>query len=91
MPTLLCNAKNMEDRLIKGCINGDRLCQKRFYHIFAPLMFTVCLRYLGNYHSAQDVLQEAFVKVFREKRDKDVIFTGACRWEIFPRLYRHKA
>jgi RNA polymerase sigma-70 factor (ECF subfamily) len=29
-------------------------------------MFGVCLRYAGNYHDAEDILQEGFMKVFEK-------------------------
>lgn len=54
-----------EDELINGCIVGDREAQKMLYHRYAPKMFSVCLRYAKDYHSAEDVLQEGFIKVFK--------------------------
>jgi RNA polymerase sigma-70 factor (ECF subfamily) len=29
-------------------------------------MFGICLRYAGNYHDAEDILQEGFIKVFEK-------------------------
>jgi RNA polymerase sigma-70 factor (ECF subfamily) len=54
----------MEIKLIKQCLEGDRGAQTEFYHRFAPKMFALCYRYANNYHTAQDILQEGFVKVF---------------------------
>lgn len=54
-----------DEALIKGCIAGDRKAQYGLYSKYAPKMFAVCLRYAKDYHSAEDVLQDAFVKVFK--------------------------
>lgn len=54
----------MEIKLIKQCLRGDREAQTELYKRFAPKMFALCYRYANNYHTAQDVLQEGFVKVF---------------------------
>nr|WP_214460491.1 sigma-70 family RNA polymerase sigma factor [Flavihumibacter fluvii] len=39
--------------------------QEELYKRFAPKMYAVCLRYAGNNDDAQDLLQEGFIKVFR--------------------------
>jgi RNA polymerase sigma factor (sigma-70 family) len=53
-----------ETTLIKECISGNRIAQKKLFEKFAPKMMFVCLRYCKNQNDAEDVLQEAFVKVF---------------------------
>ena len=54
-----------ESDLIKGCIAGDRRMQEELYRRFAPKMYAVCLRYANNADDAQDLLQEGFIKVYR--------------------------
>lgn len=54
-----------ESDLVKGCIGGDRRYQEALYNQYSPKMYAVCLRYCNNSNDAQDVLQEGFVKVFR--------------------------
>lgn len=39
--------------------------QEELYRRFAPKMYAVCLRYANNADDAQDLLQEGFIKVFR--------------------------
>ncbi len=56
--------KHAEYKLIKACVKGNRLAQKQLYDRFAPKMFSVCLRYAGDYQQAEDLLQEGFIKVF---------------------------
>lgn len=53
-----------EKELISECIKGNRLSQKKLYDIHSPLMFSICLRYAGNYSDACDMLQDSFIKVF---------------------------
>jgi len=55
-----------EDELIEGCICGDRIQQRRLYELFSRRMFVVCLRYAKSRAEAEDVLQEAFIKVFEK-------------------------
>lgn len=54
-----------ESDLIKGCIEGDRRMQEELYKRFSPKMYAVCLRYANNPNDAQDLLQEGFIKVYR--------------------------
>jgi len=54
-----------ESDLIKGCIAGDKRMQEELYNRFAPKMYAVCLRYANNSNDAQDLLQEGFIKVYR--------------------------
>lgn len=54
-----------ESDLIKGAVAGDRRMQEELYNRFSPKMYAVCLRYANNSNDAQDLLQEGFIKVFR--------------------------
>jgi len=54
-----------ESDLIKGCVEKNRAMQKLLYDRYAPKMYTVCLRYCKNAEDAQDLLQEGFIKIFR--------------------------
>ena len=51
--------------LIRGCLSGDSRMQEALYSRFAPKMYAVCLRYSNNADDAQDLLQEGFVKIFK--------------------------
>jgi RNA polymerase sigma factor (sigma-70 family) len=50
--------------IVKGCLKNDRQMQSELYKMFAPKMYSLCLRYSANIHDAQDLLQEGFVKVY---------------------------
>jgi RNA polymerase sigma factor (sigma-70 family) len=54
-----------EQELIDGCRKGDRSYQKALYEHFCRKMMVVCLRYSKTTAEAEDILQEAFVKVFQ--------------------------
>ncbi len=54
------------DQLLKACLKGDRNAQKKFYNHFKDKMFVVCLRYANNRQDAEDLLQEGFIRVFRD-------------------------
>ena len=50
--------------ILKACIKGDRIAQKRLYQLLADKMYGVCLRYAANEDEAKDILQDGFIKVF---------------------------
>ncbi|MEP7278176.1 MAG: RNA polymerase sigma factor, partial [Bacteroidota bacterium] len=77
----LSNHNLTENDLIKGCLAGDRWIQELLYQRFASKMFAVCLRYANNAEDAQDLLQEGFIKVYRnlEKFRKEGSFEGWVR------------
>jgi len=52
--------------LIEECINGNRKAQKRLYEQYYKQMMAICMRYSRKVEDAEDILQEAFIKVFRK-------------------------
>lgn len=50
--------------IIKGCVKNDRASQKALYEMFYGKMLGVCSRYSNSNDEAQDILHEAFLKVF---------------------------
>jgi RNA polymerase sigma factor (sigma-70 family) len=54
-----------EQELINGCKKGERSFQKALYELYCRKMLVVCLRYSKTTAEAEDILQEAFVKVFQ--------------------------
>ena len=53
-----------EQQLIEGCRKGDRRAQKALYETYSRKMMSVCLRYVSDWETARDLLQDGFVKVF---------------------------
>jgi RNA polymerase sigma factor (sigma-70 family) len=54
--------------MVDRCINGERLAQKQLYDQYKTAMFTVAYRILNDFDQASDVLQDAFLEVFRDLR-----------------------
>lgn len=54
-----------EDTIIRGCLDNDRKEQERLYRMFADDMYNVCLVYEKDRDAVKDIMQDAFVKVFR--------------------------
>ena len=52
-------------RLVKDCLKEKPAAQKQLYDHFAGPMLAVCYRYTKSVADAEDVLQEGFIKVFR--------------------------
>jgi len=53
-----------ETQLIEGCKQHNPKAQKALYDTYARKMMSVCLRYGSNRETAEDLLQEGFIKVF---------------------------
>jgi len=53
-----------QEKLIKGCQEGRRKCQSQLYRQYASRMLGVCMRYTTDRASAEDILQDGFMKVF---------------------------
>lgn len=51
--------------LVDGCRRQDRFRQRQLYELFAGKLFIVCQRYVRRTEEAEDVLQDAFVKIFQ--------------------------
>ena len=53
-----------EQELIDLCIKGDRIAQRALYDRLASRMFPLCIRYVGERDTAEDILQDGFVTLF---------------------------
>ena len=53
-----------EEQLISGCLNNNRVAQKRLYEKYYSKMLSVCMRYTSCRDEAAGVLNEGFYKVF---------------------------
>lgn len=58
-----------DKELIDRCLERDPKAQESLYKRFAPRMYGVCLRYSRNTLEADDILQEAFIKIFKFLKD----------------------
>lgn len=58
--------KEAEEALVQGCLRGKRDAQKAFYERFSKKMYAVCRGYASDTQEAKDLLQEGFIKVFKQ-------------------------
>lgn len=54
-----------EADLISGCLLHDRTAQRLLYNRYKNAMYTLAYRITGDYDDANDVLQDAFMEVFK--------------------------
>jgi RNA polymerase sigma-70 factor (ECF subfamily) len=55
-----------EAKMIKGCLDGNRQAQRALYEAHKGFVFALCLRYAGNRAEAEDIMQDGFLKVYRD-------------------------
>jgi len=58
-----------EKRLISACLRGDRAAQRTLYVVHKDKLYTLCLRYAYNREEAEDMLQEGFIKIYRDLKN----------------------
>lgn len=54
-----------EQELIRACLQGERKSQELLYYRYADAMYSIALIYAKSGDDASDILQDAFIKVFR--------------------------
>ena len=61
--------------MIRGCANKDPHHQRQLMEYFARRLMTTCRRYFTDAPSCKDVLQEVFIKAFRniEKQGEQIV------------------
>ncbi len=67
------NEKTVEKRVdlhkvIEGCLQNDRRAQERLFQLYYGKLIVVALRYISDRDTAEEVLQNGFIKIF-EKLD----------------------
>lgn len=54
-----------ENELIDACIQNNRFAQRTLYDRYKRAMYTLAYRLTGDFDEANDVLQDAFLDVFK--------------------------
>lgn len=57
------NKAHLEE-LIKGCLRQDRRSQEELFKLYYGKMLGVCMRYSRDRDTAEEMLQEGFIKIF---------------------------
>lgn len=55
-----------DERLVEGCLRDNREYQEILYRRYADRMYNVALSYSDSEDDACDILQEGFIRVFRQ-------------------------
>ena len=59
----------IDHNIIKQIKQGNRKAMQQLYSLTARYLYAICQRYLSNEEDTKDVLQETFVKIFRNIKD----------------------
>ena len=55
----------MEEQILaEGCRRGDDTARKELYDRFAGRLLAICMRYAGDRATAEDLLHDAFLKIY---------------------------
>lgn len=78
---MIIGKQDTERKLIERCLDGDHAAFELIYNELSPKMYAVSLRYTHQDQDAQDVLQEAFIRIFKNlsKFRFSGSFEGWCR------------
>ena len=70
-----------EEELLDACVKGKPSAQKLLFERYAPIMMGVVIRYINDQERANDVLQDGFIKIFKNIKTfkKDGSFEGWMR------------
>ncbi len=75
--------------LLQDCAAGDRSAMERLYRRAAPRLFAVCVHMLRRDDLAEEVLQEAFIQIWRDAPRFDPSRAKAMTWMAV--IVRHRA
>jgi RNA polymerase sigma factor (sigma-70 family) len=62
-------SESKEHQLLRDCIAGNRSAQQALYDLFSPVIYGICVRYMGYTDEAKDMLQETMVKFFQKSSE----------------------
>lgn len=70
--------KQLHQSIIDACKNNDAKAQMQLYDLYCDAMFTITNRYVKDRFVAEDVMQEAFIKAFKNINSyKEEVVFGA--------------
>ena len=55
-----------EKELIEGALRGEEQASRLLFERYAPMLMAVCQRYCRTQAEAEDVLQDAFIRIFNK-------------------------
>lgn len=60
------NNVNLPEDLLKGCKQGESHAFKGLYNLYAKTLFSMSMRIVNDRDEAEDILQESFIKAFKD-------------------------
>lgn len=66
--------------MVRGCLKNDRKAQEELYKRYYPAMMALCLRYVREYSDAVEVLNDAWLKVFKRLIRYDAAKAALYTW-----------
>lgn len=51
-------------KLIRQCKNNNKDAQREIYEKYSPVIFGICVRYVRDKSTAEDIMQECFITIF---------------------------
>ncbi|HFD86413.1 MAG TPA: sigma-70 family RNA polymerase sigma factor [Gammaproteobacteria bacterium] len=66
--------------LLLLCSQGDEKAFARLYQLTSPKLFGVCLRLMKTSHAAEDVLQEGYIKIWKNAGSFNPAKASAMTW-----------
>jgi RNA polymerase sigma factor (sigma-70 family) len=54
-----------DEEIIKSCLSGETRSQKLLFDKYSRKMMGICLRYAAGREEAEDMLQEGWIKIFK--------------------------
>ncbi|WP_291911178.1 RNA polymerase sigma factor [Chitinophaga sp. CB10] len=72
------NQTPLAENVVDRCKKGDVRAFREIYDAYSAAMYNICLRMTNQVSDAEDVLQEAFIQVYRSigKLEKDASLTA---------------
>ncbi len=58
-------------QLIDQLLQDDQLAQRQLVDLQGDRLYAICLRYVGDTHTAKDALQESFIRIFKHIKSYD--------------------
>ena len=54
-----------EIELASACARGDNRAREELYNTYSPRLLALCMRYATDRSAAEDLMQDAFIKIFK--------------------------
>ncbi|MET3807108.1 RNA polymerase sigma-70 factor (ECF subfamily) [Nakamurella sp. UYEF19] len=80
LPILARQPTSVVDRLLDRVSHGDQVAFDEVYAIFRARVFGICVALLRDRHQAEEVLQEAFLQIWRQASRFDSTRGGGTSW-----------